>query len=124
MKRAYSIFCIAFVIALAGGCEKSKSSPAENFGSTPPAAPTSSAATFASGDTLNLSDHDAIADAIRKHLASNSTINMAAMRVGEDALSSSRNVEDRFIAWQARQYDVAIGGKFRNAPRDVSAILN
>ena len=46
------------------------------------------------------------------------------MCVRENAVRPSINVADSFIARQARQHDVAAGGKFRNALRDGAAILN
>lgn len=93
MNRWVSIFPIVVVVALTGGCEQGKSSLATSSGVNPASAPTASsdAASFAAADTLNLSDHDAIAEAIRKHLAGNSTINMAVMDMDVSQVSINRD---------------------------------
>jgi hypothetical protein len=77
MKRWLPFFLIGVACAFTGGCSK----PSPNSSSNQAAASTanSSPATSATGDMPAQSDRDAIAEAIRKHLASNSTINMAVM---------------------------------------------
>src|ERR1700693_1623434 len=46
------------------------------------------------------------------------------MCIGEYAVRCFINVQDSSIAWQTGQNDIATGGKFRNAPRDLAAICN
>jgi hypothetical protein len=77
MKRWLPVLLIGLAWVLAGGCSKTSS----NSGGDPAASsPTNGiSATAAPADAPAQNDHDAIAGAIRKHLASNSTINMAVM---------------------------------------------
>jgi hypothetical protein len=77
MKHWLPVFLIGLAWAFAGGCSKTSTNPGGNPAATSTA--NSSPATSATGDMPAQSDRDAIAGAIRKHLASNSTINMAVM---------------------------------------------
>lgn len=77
MNRSLPIVLIGLACAFAGGCSKTPS----NSGAVPVATPTAnnSLAAAAPAGAAAQSDHDAITEAIRKHLATNSTINMAVM---------------------------------------------
>jgi hypothetical protein len=77
MKRWLPVLLIGLTWALAGGCSKTSSTSGGNPAASSPINDIS--ATAAPADAPAQNDHDAIAQAIRKHLASNSTINMAVM---------------------------------------------
>jgi hypothetical protein len=80
MSRWLPVFLIGLACSFVGGCSKTSS----RSGGSPaaPAAVNSEPATVgaaAAAGTAAQTDRDAIAEAIRKHLAGNSTINMAVM---------------------------------------------
>lgn len=74
MKRLSAIRCIGLILVfICAGCSKSAISP-----TTPPGANAASSAPSVSSAPA-ASDRDAIAEAIRQHLSSNKSINMAVM---------------------------------------------
>jgi len=80
MNRCRTLFLVGLACSFACGCAKTSS----NSGGNPAAPPTvngapSPTATSAPTGTAPQTDRDAIAGAIRKHLADNRTINMAVM---------------------------------------------
>ncbi|HYL68000.1 MAG TPA: hypothetical protein VEX69_02445 [Candidatus Limnocylindria bacterium] len=77
MNRWLSVFSMGVVLLHAGGCSKTPTNPNGNPATA--SAPSNNPVTAVPAVASDQNDHDAIAEAIRKHLASNSTINMAVM---------------------------------------------
>ncbi|MGA8222485.1 MAG: hypothetical protein WB780_12590 [Candidatus Acidiferrales bacterium] len=85
MKRWHPLFLIVTVWLIAAACSK----PSTNSTANQATASTGISTAAPPADAPARTDQDAIAEAIRKHLASNSTINMAVMDMDVSKVSIS-----------------------------------
>lgn len=83
MTRCRAVLFASLFLACIGGCDKSRSHSPSSSATAPSGGPgtnlTSSSSPASTTAPASTSDQDAIRDAVQKHLASNSTLNMAAM---------------------------------------------